>query len=86
MSIQKKKKVVYPDFKFDWDPAICLPTRRILKAKAVRPRPGERWQHALHWETRAAWISRKSLREEPQPHTVGPRRVIGAQRARTRSL
>ena len=83
MSIQKKKKVVYPDFKLDWDPAICLPIRLILKAKAMRPRPGERWQH---WETRALRRSRKSLREEPQSHTVGPRRVRGAQRVRTHSL
>ena len=63
----RKKKIVYPDFKFDWDPAMYLLTRVILviKAKNVRPRLGERQPRALHWETRAAWMSGKSLRRAP---------------------
>ena len=60
---KKRKNIVYSDFKCNWDPAIYLLTRVILviKAKNVCPRLGETRQHMLHWETRAAWINRKSL-------------------------
>ena len=68
MSIQKKKKIVYPDFKFDWDPAMYLLTRvtLVIKAQNTRPRLGD-----------AGCVDKQ---EEPSTgawHTVGPRKVVG---------